>query len=465
MKKMFPRSAAKVLAAAAILTSGALLLSGCATGSSASGSGSVPAADVLEKTDGVTTISFWHSMDGKNAQSLTELIDQFNSENEGKIKVEPVFQGDYDNTISKFKASVQSKSTPSMVQIYDIGTQFMIDSQQTIAAQDFIDRDKNDDLGDLQPNIAGYYTVNDKLHSVPFNVSMPVLYYNKTATDAAGVNPDSLATLDGLSAAATKLTRANGGINDFGYASRTYGWYVEQSIAAGDELYCGPDNGRGSERANEFTFANKASEKFIDTMKDMIGAGTAANLGLESDPAKKAFSAGTAAMTIESSGSLTSLTSAASFEVGVSPLPKIEKNDSGPIIGGASLWINAAGHSDAEQEAAWQFSKFLSTPASQAKWFAESGYIPTTKSALDEKVAKDIIEQKPQFAVIIKQLEDTKVTAATQGCAAGIMPQARKGLEEAMEKAILGSDTKKTLEDAAKSLTSDLETYNSSVTK
>ena len=157
-------------------------------GSGAPAAAKAPDASALSKAGGVTKVTFWHAMDGTNAEVLTKLVDAFNKANAGKIKVEATYVGKYDDAIAKYKASIQSKSTPDVVQVYDIGTRFMIDAGQAVPMQDFIDRDKVD-MSDLQPNIAGYYSVDKKLYSMPFNTSMPVLYINEKLFKEAGLDP------------------------------------------------------------------------------------------------------------------------------------------------------------------------------------------------------------------------------------------------------------------------------------
>ena len=140
--------------------------------------------------------------------------------------------GKYDDAIAKYKASVQSKSTPDVIQVYDIGTRFMIDAKQTVPMQDFIDRDKVD-MSDLQPNIAGYYSVDKKLYSMPFNTSMPVLYINQKLFKEAGLDPAKPpTTLAEIRTAAEKLSKKNGGPADYGFGAAIYGWLLEQFIAA-----------------------------------------------------------------------------------------------------------------------------------------------------------------------------------------------------------------------------------------
>ena len=39
--------------------------------------------------------------------------------------------------------------------------------------------------------ISSYYTVDGKQYSMPFNVSTPMLYYNKDVFEAAGLDPET----------------------------------------------------------------------------------------------------------------------------------------------------------------------------------------------------------------------------------------------------------------------------------
>lgn len=442
-----------------------LVLTAC-SGGGGTGNGEAPDAQALENADGVTEVTFWHSMEGTNGKTLDKLIDEFNANHDGLIEVKGVFQGDYDSAITKYKAAVQSDTTPGMVQIYDIGTQFMIDSGAVVKTQTFIDRDAYD-VSDLQPNIAGYYTMDDELWSMPFNTSMPVLYYNKTLFKEAGLDPGKAPlTLEEVGDAAKKLAKKNGGPAEFGFNAAIYGWLLEQEIASNGDLYCGPENGRSGERATEFSFDNASAVQFGDWWKDLVESGVAGNTGRATADAQNAFKTGTIGMTLESTGALSGMLAAAEeqdFELGVGYYPRIEENEFGPIIGGASIWISDEGHSDAEKEASWQFVKFLAQPDSQATWHTGTGYFPISLSALDEPEDVKWREEHPQFDVAVQQLADTELTPVTQGCLAGSMPQARKALEDALEGAILGGDTQQEFSDAVTALEGEIENYNSSV--
>ena len=118
------------------------------------------------------SITFWHSMGGVNGEALEYLVNKFNSENTMGIQVEAQYQGEYDDAINKLKSAQIGNMGADLVQIYDIGTRFMIDSGWVVPMQELIDADGWDKT-QIEPNIAAYYTVGDTLYSMPFNSSTP----------------------------------------------------------------------------------------------------------------------------------------------------------------------------------------------------------------------------------------------------------------------------------------------------
>lgn len=443
-----------------------LLLAGCA-GGRPEGNLNVPAKDVLDRASGVTTISFWHSMDASNGVALNKLVDQFNAEHRGRIEVKATFQGAYDDAITKYKASVQSNTTPSMVQIYDIGTQFMIDSQQVVPIAGFAERDDYD-LSKIQKNIAGYYTVAGQQWSMPLNSSVPLLYFNKTAFREAGLDPDDPPrNLAEIRAAAEKLSRSRGGPIQYGFGAAIYGWLLEQFTSTANQLYCDADNGRSGERVSSVNLDSPLLIETVSWWRSMINDGLAVNTGRATKDAQDAFKAGQTAMTLESTGSLKSFLAAAEgkFEVGVAPYPVVSgslQEGAGPSIGGASLWISGPGHTEEEKEAAWRFVQFLSTPESQAFWHTNTGYFPVNPEALELPVEKEYLAKNPQFQVAIDSLNATEVRPTSTGCVAGSMPQIRKASEDGLERVLIGQDPAASMRQVKENVAITIANYNDS---
>jgi sn-glycerol 3-phosphate transport system substrate-binding protein len=448
----------------------ALAASACGGGGSSGNAQStgVPGADALTKAQGVTTITFWHSMKATNADALNTMVAAFNKKNVAKIKVNAVFQGEYDDVITKYKASVQQKKTPDLVQIYDIGTRFMVDSKQTVPAGDFAAKDGYD-MSAIEPNIANYYTLDGKLRSMPLNSSLPLLYINADAFKKAGMDPNKAPqTLDEIMTAAKKLTIKNdsGQVQQYGFGAAIYGWFLEQLIAESSETYCNMENGRKG-LATEVQFGGDTGTRVATWWADMVKQGLATNTGRKTDDAQAAFKSGRVAMNLESTGALKGYLAAAEgkFALATAPFPKVDANGSGgPIIGGASLWISGPGHTDAQKRAAWEFTKFASSAEQQAIWHTSTGYFPVNKGALDLPLDKAWVAKYPQFSTAVDVLHHETPSTATAGCALGTMPQSRKASEDGLEKAILGQTPPATaMGDAAKGMASVLQQYNSSV--
>ncbi|WP_281889665.1 ABC transporter substrate-binding protein [Paenibacillus sp. YYML68] len=414
------------------------------------------------KTAEPVKVVWWHSMGGELGKAVDKLVTDYNA-SQDKVKVEAVFQGTYDESLNKMKASMDSKSGPALIQVYEIGSRFMIDSKAITPMQTFIDKEKYD-VSSLEENILNYYRFDGKLYSMPFNTSNPILYYNKNMFKDAGLDPEKPpTTYEELAEAAKKLTKDG----KAGASFAIYGWFMEQLFAnQGAELV---NNGNGrTQLATESLLASEPGVKTMTWWKQMIDDKTMLNLGRKTDDTKKAFAAGQIAMTLDSTASLRGIVNSAEgkFEVGTAFLPKpAGAKEGGVIVGGASLYI-MNNRSDAEQQGAWDFIKFLADPKQQAVWSVNTGYFPITKKAYDEQLVKDNMTKYPQFKTAVDQLHSTKANLATQGAVMGVFPEARQLTEGAMEEILTGKkDAKTALEGAAKEITTKIGNYNKTVSK
>ncbi|WP_020658617.1 ABC transporter substrate-binding protein [Amycolatopsis benzoatilytica] len=455
-------------AAVAAFVAAATVLSSCSSATNAgpasgSDSATAPGADALNGK-GEVSINFWHAMSGTNGETLGKLVTEFNAAHAGKIKVNLNYKGQYDTALAAYKNS-SAAQRPDLMQMYDIGTRYMIDSKTTLPMQSFIDVDHYD-TADIQPNIAGYYTVDNKLYSMPFNTSMPLLYLNREAFQKAGLDPAKPPTsLDEITAAARKIKATPGETVQYGFGATLYGWYVEQWNAIANQTICDSENGRTG-RANKATLATDTNVKLLKWWQDMVKEGLAMKLDSNTDNGDNAFSSGTVAIGLESTGSLGQFTKGAAaaknpFTVSTGYFPKVDAaNTGGPIIGGASLWTINSGDA-ARERASWELVKFLAEKKTQVTWHTSTGYFPISKGALQDPADKQWVSQKPQFETAIKQLEGTKLTHATQGCSVGVMPDIRKDVEQALQAAVLqGQDAKAALTDAENKANKQISDYN-----
>lgn len=431
----------------------ATVLAGCST--------SQKTASTATDNGAPVEITFWHAMGGAGGEAINKMVDNFNN-SQKKVHVTAQFQGTYDEAINKLKSAAKGNAGPDVMQVYDIGTRFMIDSGYAVPMQKLIDEQKFD-TSSLEPNLLAYYTVDKKLYSMPFNSSTPIMYYNKTAFKEAGLDPEKAPkTFDELIDTANKLTKKNGDkVERNGLGLASYGWFFEQLLVKQGANFADNGNGR-TDKATKVEFdTNGAGQKVFDSWKKLYDSGAAVNLGRKTDDTKSAFIGGKVAITMDSTASLKDIMKGVGdrFEIGTAYLPTVDPNKNvGVSIGGASLWAMDK-KDDAKQKAAFEFIKYMVSPEQQAFWNQNTGYFAVTKKAYDIQSEKDYLQKYPQFQTAINQLHDSPKTAT--GALLGVFPEARQTVELNLEKMIKGdSSSTQAMQDAAKTINAAITNYN-----
>lgn len=409
-----------------------------------------------DEVDG-TEITFWHSMGGVNGQAIDELVKRFNEENELGIAVTAEYQGEYDDALNKLKSAQIGNMGADLVQVYEIGTRFMIDSGWIIPMQQMIDEDSYD-LSQIEPNLAAYYTIDEQLYSMPFNSSTPLMYYNKDMFDAAGIT-EIPTSLEGIEAIGDQLME-KGGAGEVMSLS-IYGWFFEQFLGKQGLEYANNGNGR-EDAATAVAFdENSGAANILTAWKSLNDKGYAPIVGKGGDAGLADFSAGKSAITLASTASLKQILQDVNgkFEVGTAYFPSIKDSDEGGVsIGGASLW--ALNNEDPKKlRATWEFVKFLVSAESQAYWNAQTGYFPVTVAAQEEPVFQENIAQYPQFQTAIDQLHDSSPEYV--GALLSVFSEARATVESEIESLLNGkTDVDEAVSGMADSINKSIEEYN-----
>ena len=445
----------------------AMAVSACSSSDSGDSAGDTTAAQQSEGGESSQgsgdkiSITFWHAMGGTNGEAVQQLVDDFNA-SQDEIEVHAEYQGTYDDTITKLKAAMQSGGFPDVCQMYDVGTKFMADSGFSIPVEDMFES-TGYDKSTVMDVITSYYSVDGKQYAMPFNVSTPMLYYNKDVFQAAGLDPETPpTTYDQVLEYAKQIVDSKAA--PVGYSQAIYGWFFEQQIAGLGQYYGNNENGRtGSITAVDFD-QNGAGLKVMQMWKDMMDSGYCANYGTTTADTQTAFFSGQTAMIIESTAILKNATDSSPFEIGTGYLPRIEETeDGGVIIGGASLWLMNTGD-QAKQDAAWKFIEYTTTPEAQAKWSMSTGYFAINPAAYEQEDMAAYIEENPNFMTAINQLEDSPVNNYTAGVLSGVQTESRLIFNEIIPQIYDGSMTpEEGVADLAQQVNSAIENYNASL--
>jgi sn-glycerol 3-phosphate transport system substrate-binding protein len=444
----------------------ALLAASCGDdggGGSGDGDGDVDASacpvDALESAEGPVEITFWHAMGGAEIEAtLVAVTDAYNA-SQDLVVVDLVNQQGYLENFTAFRDSAP-EDRPDLLQLPEYRLQAMADSGLVIPAAACVEA-AGFDVSALLPRAVEYYTLEDTLQTMPFNVSGPVLYYNRTMFEAAGLDPDdppanleeireaSQAIVD--SGAATYGIALETGFDSFG------GWVTEQFFAAQGELFADNDNGR-SARATEALFNSEFGVETYTFLQDLVTDGLAVNVGENPDGLdallKMADANEPAAMAIYTSAGVSSVLGFLSSgqvpglgpdELGIGRLP----SGGGVTVGGASLWM-VADQPDEQLAATWDFIEYLVSAEAQSQWAAGTGYVPVNTGALEVAPLSETYTTDPRFRVAYDQLLEGETTPATAGPVLGPLAEIRVIVASALQDILsAGADPAEAL-DAAK---------------
>lgn len=452
-------------------------LAGCSPGTSGDGAAEPPSAASenaapgseaagaaeTQAPEGREKIIFWHSMGSRNGTATEAIVNAFN-ESQDNIFVEAQYQGSYDDSIAKLKSTPEG-SRPDVMQLFEVGSLWMINSDYFIPAQEYIDRESFD-ISDYQDNILAWYTINDTIYSIPFNSSVPALSYNVEALEAAGVNPETdLVTLDGVLAAAEKVVGA--GSAKYGACLDNDAWLFEQYIAMQGAYMTDNENGRAGLATRLVIDENGAGLNLLEIWRTFSTSPytiTYGSGGSGTAEAKKEFGAGNVAMLISTCGNFRDLQdgAAGSFTVAQRGLPKLKAEDPYMVsIGGASLWIISNGERT-KADPSWEFIKFCADPEMQAQWVYSTGYLPVSKRATEQDIYQKYLEENPGFRLILDELHET--TPKSCGALIGVSSKFRSIVQNEIQ--MLLNDEAYTTQEALDSIVSqtndEIQLYNES---
>lgn len=427
--------------------------------------------DALDAADGPVDVLMWHGLTGATNDGIEFLAERYNaSQDRVRIKLEP--QGSYDSTIDKYIQSSQG-SRPDLVMFPEYVVQQTIDSDSVIPIGACV-QSSGFDLSAFQPATLTAYSTAGVQWAMPFNVSNPVLYYNRAMFREAGLDPDdppqSLDELREYSQAIVDSGVASYGIALDSGTDSGGGWFIEQWFANAGELYADNANGRVAP-ATRVLYDGETGVELLTFVQDMVLDGLAfyvgGNASGQDNFLKLADAAQPAAMTLGTSAALGTVIDVidggliqgiTGEDIGIGPLP-------GPsgvptaLVGGAALYI-VAEHGDETAAAAWDFITFLVSPESQSEWAVQTGYVPVRTDALDVEPVASVYVDDPRFRVAYDQLIGSPDEPALQGPILGPQRDVRVVTARAVAEILDGGDVQTALTNAATQANALIAEYN-----
>jgi sn-glycerol 3-phosphate transport system substrate-binding protein len=398
-------------------------------------------------------------MSGDKSQVLNGIVDDYNNEAvaSGNWPVRLQYTGTYADGINKLRLAVMAGRPPHLAQIFEIGTRQLVDSGGVIPLEDLVAGDESFGMDQMLPQVLGYYRVNGKLWSLPFATSNPVIYANGNVLTAAGFKAPPV-SLPLLEEACPALSDPASGRKCLTLPLTS--WLFEQAVARQGGLLLDHENGR-SEAASSAVYAGVYGQLFVDFLVRLQGKGWFANTGRGWDPPVESFMAGRSALLITSTSDVFVMSQKAPFPVIVGPFPGtgLPVPAGGTVLGGNSIWT-MKGKPEFEVKQAYRFLKHLASAAVQRRWHANTGYFPIRGDVIAALEAEGFYAANPNARVAIDQLLAAPDSAAARGALAGVFPELREHVENAMEEALSGkAPVDQALLRAQKKTTNALQRY------
>jgi sn-glycerol 3-phosphate transport system substrate-binding protein len=384
-------------------------------------------------------VRLWHAMSGSLGEALDTLVRRFN-ESQAEVRVVAEHKGSYEDTLIDALKAQKGGEGPHLVQVYEVGTAQMMATRSAyrplwqLAAEQHVPLDAKQFL----PAVSGFFAdASGRLLALPFNLSTPILFYNKDAFRKAKLDPEK------PPATWYEMPKAMGELVDAGYQCvYTTVWpswvQIENMSTWHNQDFATRDNGLGGLDAR-LVFNTHLMVRHVSFLVSWARSGYFTYSGRRLE-AEKRFAAGECAMLTAASSSTADLRRVAGFDFGVAQLPYYDDIKGAPhhsLIGGAGLWV-LAGKKAAEYRGVAKFLAWLMRPEIQAEWHQRTGYIPATQAAYEYTRKQGFYAAHPGQEIAIKQLLNTP-SRESRGIRLGNFANVRAILEEELEQAWSGA--------------------------
>lgn len=366
---------------------------------------------------------------GSLTKTVDKIVDGFMAENPD-IKVNAIYAGNYNDTRVKALAAMKSGKPAQLSVMFSIDLYELMELDAVVPFDDVVSTDEEKAwLKSFYPSLMENGVTNDKTWGIPFQRSTIVMYYNKDAFRAAGLDPETPpATWEELVAAGKKLTKDDGSQWGLMIPSTGYPYWMFGALAMqnGETLMNGAGDTTHFDKpgvVDALSFWKDLGSKHKIMPEGMIEWGTL----------RQNFLEGRTAMMWHSTGNLTTVKKNAKFDFGVAMLPAGKRR--GTPTGGGNFYIFKDTKPE-ERTAALKLIKYMTSAETSAEWSVATGYMGISPASYETDQLKNYIAEFPPAAVARDQLEFA--TAELSTFQAG---RVRKALDDGLQAALIGTKT------------------------
>ncbi|MBU9711908.1 ABC transporter substrate-binding protein [Evansella tamaricis] len=390
---------------------------------------------------------------GPLTQVIEKMADDFHADFPN-IKVNPIYTGSYDETMTRTQTAVQGNNAPELAVLLSTELYTLLDMDAIIPLDELIEDNGGEEfINDFFPAFLENAQTGGSTYGIPFQRSTIVLYYNKEAFEEAGLDPEKgPENWDELVAYAEKLTQTdgNGNVERWGVEIPTSGfpYWLFQGFALQNGKNLMSDDGKEvyfdtPENVEALQLWLDLAHEYNVMPQDVIDWATVPSDFIEEKTA----------MIYHTTGNLTNIRNNAGFEFGVSFMPGNKQY--GSPTGGGNFYI-FKDVPEEKQQAAWEFVKWVSEPERAAQWSIDTGYVAVRESAYETELMAAYVEDFPQAAVARDQLEFASAELSTHQNG-----RVYKAINDNLQAAVVGQKTpEEALKDAQEEADRILAPFN-----
>ena len=334
------------------------------------------------------TLDFWV----RTSDDFSAEISAFEAANPG-IKINQVQVGEnYDDLVAKYNAAIAANNLPQVGMVGQRhGIPQFYDAGKLIPIENYMSKEQQDDV------LEGFwtrFTYQGIRLAVPFQSSMPMMYYNATMLSELGLEvPKTFSELEETAKKAVKDTNGDGVTDVFGlnFANDTP-WYIQPLVwNFGGAII----DAEGNVHIN-----TPEMQEVLTRLGKMVKDGVMpAN---QHATGQTDFTNGNVLFFFTSCASKSNIEKAigSNFEYNMAFFPA-EKTLNVPV-GGNGLAIFAS--DDARQEASWKFIQYMISPEAISQTSLTRGYMPFTKAQFASDLIKTRLED-PIWKTVLDQVQ------------------------------------------------------------
>ena len=340
---------------------------------------------------------------GDAAGIIQRMTDAYMAENPG-VTINAVYTGSYLDTTTRAITAARGGNPPQLAILLSVDMFALIDEDIILPWDDFIpEAERAAFLGGFYPSFMRNSQTGGQTWGIPFQRSTPVMYFNRDAFRAAGLDPDAPpATWTELVEMGRQLTLrdASGNVTQWGVRIPSSGfpsWLFTGLVASNGQ------DGLANDAGTEVYFNTPAVVGALEYLVALSAEHGVMEPGiLDWGATPRAFLDGQAAIAWTTTGNLTNIRRNATFDFGVAMLPANVRR--GAPTGGGNFYL-FQGSSQEQLQAAVDFVRWATAPAQAAQWSIDTGYVAPRPDTWDTDLMRSYAAEVPGALVARDQLE------------------------------------------------------------